>query len=86
VAAIIVEGLSDEVIQLLEDRAKLRAIDAGTVVRELIHIGLSLGLAAGEARHTGIRMLEGAWFDQRRSDGLKGVGAFETADPELLLS
>ena len=85
-AAIIVEGLSDEVIELLEDRAKLREIDAGTVVRELIHIGLSLGMASGDARHTGIRMLEGTWFEQRSGDGLQGVGAFDSADPELLLS
>ena len=84
-AAIIVEGLSDEVIELLEERAKLRAIDAGTVVRELIHIGLSLGLASGDARHIGIRMLEGTWFDQRRSGGLQGIGAFDSADPELML-
>jgi hypothetical protein len=86
VAAIIIEELSDEVIQLLEEQAELRGVDVTTVVRELIYIGLSLGLAPGEARHTGIRMLDRRWIEPRPTDGLQGVGAFESADPELMLS
>jgi len=87
VAAILVEELSDDVIELLKERARLRGVEVGTVVRELLHIGLSLGLVKGEARHAGIRVLETSWFDVPAADMVRaGVGVFDTADPELLLS
>jgi hypothetical protein len=86
VAAIKVDGLSDEVVALIRAHARERNVAIQTVARELIHLGLSHELAerAGErARDPFVMPWEGTGASL---DILDAVGCLDTADLEQIWS
>lgn len=85
-AAIKVDGLSDEVVAMIRAHARERNVAMQTVIRELIHLGLSHDLAE-RARSQACDPFVMPWEGTGASlDILDAVGAVDTADLEQIWS
>lgn len=81
-AAITVDGLSDEVLELLNQRAQNRGTDLQHVVRELIHLGVSLELARRDSLNVDFGAMVEALDGPKPLDVIDGLGSFDTLDLE----
>ena len=83
-ASITIDGLSDEVVALLSERANERGIDLGGFARELIHLGVSLEIARKESLDCDFGALVDGLDRNGAADAIEGLGSFDTADPDLV--
>lgn len=79
VAAITIRGLTDEVVAILETRARQRGVDVDALAREVIHLGMSMELAAAKSSR---RNASGAVA----TDLCEQLGPLEMTDAEQLWS
>ena len=83
-ASITIEGLSDEVVALLRERADERGTDLGGFARELIHLGVSLEIARKQSLDFDFGALVDGLDRNGTADVMDGLGSFDTADPDLV--
>lgn len=77
--------LSDEVVMLLEERARQRSLPLGEFVRQLIHLGLSHDLATERMRGAEWRSLLGVWDATDLDDLVEPEDRVELLEPELVV-
>ena len=77
--------LSDEVVMLLEERARQRGLPLGEFVRQLIHLGLSHELATERLRGAEWQSLLGVWDSADLDDLVEPECVVELLEPESVV-